>query len=379
VAIATGTRGTFLAVARGRTAESATLSRPDSTGRVLVSANIAGDKEETSAWINQGNFGVKACDVLAEPNHWSCPMLDGDAMAWVNVLAVPKGLFMSRIAAQALVRRSDQGPVQYTSSMLPPRNVSSTEDFVAAIVSGVNERRAIAQLPPLRLAGKQTREDHTRLAPYFFHAQMTADATQTSQLALGLLAGWDVEGTIQTGSLASFLLSGTSDASQWLESALEMPLGRIVFFDRTASQMAVGASTLATLGGLGAIVTTYSLFRQDHTVDADLYFAAINKARAATGLPIATRAAVTEEFAATVGQVQQGKLSTAQALQEAMNRENERTGLTVIGGTSLEAAPLSSNLLASGKLSMMVHSFHYKPEDSPWGHLVVMVLASPVK
>ncbi len=382
VSIVRAGKRAVLVVARGRSPEPATFSTPDASGKVTVTLRAALENAHAMAFINQGEAGVRACEEeAAEPgsHRWSCPMAEGDKRAWVDVVAVPHGLVLARLVAQGLVRR-DAGPLPYRA--LPSAANATPDGMSRAILEGINARRVAARLAPLTLARQQSAGDHTRLAPHFFHAEMVDDQEKANQVALGLLAGWSVEGTIGGGGFFGFLLSGTTDASQWLESALETPSSRLCIFAKDARQVAIGVSALGTLGGVGAVVSTYSFYESDdHTEDAQRYMARVAKARLEKGLSKPDRWGSGPGLKAQVAKLHRGELSPTEALEEAMASENERTEKTVFGtvieATNVDEAPIDPRLLTAGNVSVMVEITHQKARGAPWGRLLILVLGFP--
>ncbi len=331
IAIVRHEKRAVLVLALGRTAEPSTFSAPDAAGKVLVTTRLTGENASAMAYINQGAVGVRACDPqkgTAGTVAWSCAMAQADAAAWIEVMAAQKGLVLARPVAQALARRDPTAPLEYKPSSASPRPVTQPETFVSAVLDVVNERRASARLPPLTLAEQETKGDCARLAPHYFQAELVADTGKANQVALGLMAGWEVEGTIRSGGFFGYLLSGTTDASQWLESALEMPSSRISLFDKSSTKIAIGTSPPQTLGGLGAVVTTYSFFdNPDHSAEANVLFARIAKARAERGLPPPSRMPRTEALAASALHLARNETSPKEALtrpSEGRTSERER-------------------------------------------------------
>lgn len=118
----------------------------------------------------------------------------------------------------------------------------------------------------------------------FFRAQKQADVTDA--IALGLLAGWDVQGTIRDGNFYAWLEGGTTDAHQLLDAVLERPLARSVLLDPEARQIAIGAALGAKGHGLGALITTYEFFRSnDGELASKKLLERIVRERRGRGLP----------------------------------------------------------------------------------------------
>jgi hypothetical protein len=198
-------------------------------------------------------------------------------------------------------------------------------------------------------------------------------------VGLGLIAGWDVDGTIKRGNLFSALLSGTTDANDWLDYALEVPMGRFTMLGTEARQMAIGVSTPSEAGGLGAVVTTYDMFTgNDHRVDAALVFRQIEKARMGRGLPPPTRMEGVPAVAAVARLVNEGKRDAEDALDAAMIAVRDHSGKSVRGWVlrtnQLEAVSLPPELLGAGPLDLAVEVTHHKEEGAAWGSYVVFLV-----
>jgi hypothetical protein len=192
------------------------------------------------------------------------------------------------------------------------------------------------------------------------------------------MAGWDVEGTIKRGDLFSALLSGTNDANDWLDYALEVPMGRHTMLG-PARQMAIGVSTPSEVGGLGAVVTTYDMFTSnDHRADAALIFQQLQRARAARGLPPPVRMNGVPEVATITRLVNEGKRDAEGALDAAMIAVRDHTEKSVRGWVlrtnQLDAVTLPPELLGAGPLDITVEVTHHKEPDAAWGSYVVFMV-----
>ena len=90
-----------------------------------------------------------------------------------------------------------------------PRVPDDSALFAQAFVEELNVVRFQAGMQPMTLDPAQS-ETATRLAPQYFAALMgNQDERVADQVALGLLAGWDVEGATPRGS-ARFGLNPSS-------------------------------------------------------------------------------------------------------------------------------------------------------------------------
>lgn len=367
-----------VAIAGVRPQAEISVAGPDASGAVAVRGRLRGAPAQAVAWINQGESSAAECAV--DPTvqlpafAFSCPMAKGDASAWVQVVSRADKRILAELAAQVLVRRDPARAVEVPPSA---RRAGAEPDLGKAIVAGVNDARASAKLGPLALAPEQS-ATNGRLTPHFFSA-VEASGTQADEIALGMLAGWDVAGTIRTGELLSAMITGAKSAPEWLDFSLEMPMGRTALLAPDLEQIAVGVAPPDSFGGVGAVVTTYGFFRgADHDKDAVRVLAAANRARSAHGLPAAPRIEPLPVLAREAKAVAQSSKDPMAALQDALSGESARTGRSVKGWAfathSLDRLTWPSEVLAIKTLHLGVAVTHFKTEEMPWGVYIVYLL-----
>jgi hypothetical protein len=357
------------------------VSPVDEAGAFTVRGEAPPNTEYVIGLVNQGT-GVTTC----EPDGATplplfalrCTMAKDDKTAWVEVAARAQGRLLLRSTGLGLARRDATAPISFVASARAPRPVTSPADLQKAILEGVNQVRSGAKLSPVELAPAQT-STNERLAPHFFAASLKNDLPKGDLVALGLIAGWDVDGTIKRGNLFSALLSGTTDANDWLGYALEMPMGRFTMLGAEARQMAIGVSTPSEVGGLGAVVTTYDMFTSnDHRADAALVFRQIEKARMARGLPLPTRIEGVPAVAQLARLVNEGKRDAEDALDEAMIAVRDHSHKSVRGWVlttnQLEALSLPPELLGAGPLDLTIEVTHHKEAGAAWGSYVLFMV-----
>lgn len=353
-------------------------------GVVTVRGTAPSDSEAVLGLVNQGQQAVTRCAPdLATPlplYAFRCLLAPGDASAWIEVAARAQGKLLLRSIGLGLGRRDPAVPLVYTAPPRDAKNVVTSGELAAAVLEGVNRARTAGQLAPLTLAREQT-STNGRFAPYFFQASTKND--ESDQVGLGLLAGWDVAGgTIRNGNLFAAMLSGTSNANAWLDYALESPMGRFTMLEPEARQIAVGVAPPGSIGGLGAVVTTYQMFGgPDHHADALRVFANITKLRTARGLAQPVALQDTRAMAAEASFVNAGKKDAQDALDAAMVAVRDHTHLGVKGWLAmtndLDAVPFPPELLASPTATVGVEVTHVRNPGAAWGTYVVF-LVSPV-
>ena len=118
------------------------------------------------------------------------------------------------------------------------------------MLAGLNATRVQAGLAPVRLAEAQS-VTAARVARQYFAASLGPSGLgdvaagaldDMNTIALGLLAGWQVVGTIRDGTFFSALVPRTRDAGRWVDYALSMPIGREALMAPEIEEVALGSA-----------------------------------------------------------------------------------------------------------------------------------------
>jgi hypothetical protein len=328
---------------------------------------------------NAGSHGVRDCRTdprVALPRfHLTCQLDDADSSAWVGIQALPPGRVLARGVARLLIRR-EGAPMAFNRAAQnsAPESVTSAMAFAKRLVALVNETRAAAQLPALRRAKRQS-ETSTRLAPHYF-ASESADDEVMDQIALGLLAGWQVKGTIRTGDFYSNELSGSLDPKRWLAFMLDEPLARRVLLDPQARSIAIGPEVRPETKTIGALINTYTFYESDdHRADIERFLSNLNQHRRGLGLrPVKVTSA--PELASAVHGVKRHH-DPQEALQTALERAVDRVERDV-EGYYIEASDLEHvvfpDALLRPSVTLAVSAAHHRYPDAAWGTLTLLVV-----
>ena len=354
----------------------------DANRRVTLRGAARGDFQEIGALINRGDVSTERCrpdpQVKAPRFALTCELAAGDPFAWVEILGRKQGELLLHSLAETIVNEGDRSAIAYTARHVgPAARVTGAADFSRAMVDGLNRVRTGAHMAPLALDAQQSAEN-TRLAGTLVDAMIGSDDAVTNRAAIGLMAGWDVKGLIRNGH---FFLSvvGTSDATAWLDFALERPIGRSSLLDPSMRVVAVGPAIPQGGGALGAAVTAYAMFEsEDHSADATRFFQRIAAARTARGLPPPARVQGLGEMDAELARVATAGEAPMDALQATMQVAVARTGQGVHGYTletnDLDQVEVPGALMTQGPLRMMLGVTHHRAPGAAWGQYVVMIV-----
>jgi hypothetical protein len=365
---------------------------PDANGDVIIEGRLDGAAEYIAGYANQGRFGVADC--LADPSvarpefRITCRMEPGDDVAWMEVVyAAPRSVLAQPIV-QVLARRDPTKPLIYRETAhAASRPVTDPAAFGPAVLAGLNAVRAEAGLRPVRLANAQSAAA-ARVARQYFAAELGADLSATTPgglremntIALGLLAGWQVAGTIRDGTFFSSVVPHTRDAGRWVDSALATPIGRQALMAPDIDEVAFGPALFNDPPALGAVACGYRFHKSnDHTADVKQVLSRITSARQRLKLPPPVHLeGMDEVLRYELGRVQAGSSTPRSALQEALNRATSHFEVStqgiVVETTSLDALEIPPQVLSQSDLRLEIGVTHYKPPGAAWAQLVIVVV-----
>jgi hypothetical protein len=167
----------------------------------------------------------------------------------------------------------------------------------------------------------------------------------------------------------------------WLESALQRPSGRMTLLDPDARVIAVGPAIPEGMPGLGAAVTTYSLFEsEDHADDEALFLRRIKDARAAIGLGPSVRIKASDDVRKQAGRARREELTPLAALHEMLATVSWDSGEPAFGyvleTNDLAKVDVPAVFLKSGQLRMILAITHHRAPGAAWGQYVIFTLMS---
>jgi hypothetical protein len=366
---------------------------PDFNGDLAIEGQLEGDAAYFAGYVNQGRFGVRGC--LVDPSvprprfRVSCRMAANDDTAWIQIVyAAPRSVLALPIV-QVLARRDRQKPLVYAEpSRAPSPPVTDAAAFAPAVVAALNATRAEAGLAPVHLAEAES-ATASRVARRYFAAALgvtgLGDAgpeamEDMNTIALGLLAGWQVVGTIRDGTFFSAIVPRTRDAGRWVDGALALPLGRQALMAQDIDEVALGSALFDNPSSIGAVACGYRFHRgNDHTADVDHLRERIAAARQRMNLPPPARlkgmdAVLQRELA----RVQEGARTPVTALHASLEEASGRFGASmrglVVETTSLDALEIPPRVLAQPGLQLEIGVTHYKPPGAAWAQLVIVVV-----
>lgn len=375
-----GDRGAFgMAFSRAE-AEVAPLAPIGDQTTVVLRGTVRKGADGVTGMVNLGPTGFATCvpdaSVKLPAFALSCPVAPGDRTTWASVIARRTGVVLQRTIADVLVVRDEAQDGDFSDAITDKAGAPGPAAFSAAIVRKLNEIRAGAKLGPLELVDAQSAEN-ARVSGAFVGAAVGGDDASGDRIALGLLAGWEVPGTIRSGSFVTSFVSGTTDPAAWLASTLDAPLSRSVLLAPAPSRIAVGPVLAEGNRGVGALVTTYALYGSEgHAADVDHVLTRLARERAARGRQAPQRLRLAA-MSAAIKSIDQGK-DPHDALTGVLGGATEELGQGVVGfvveTVDPELIEFPDALLKGAALPIAVEITHRKTSDAAWGQLVVLIV-----
>jgi hypothetical protein len=356
----------------------------NAAGQVELTGSVGTPAAFIYGLVNRGEYGVGECRTdprVAPPRfHLTCMLDPNDSAGWVEIEALPPGRVLARGVAKLLLRR-EGAPLSFSAATksAPPETVGDGPAFAARIVTLVNETRKKAGFKPLVLSAPESATSQ-KLAAHYFERSGEEDVSDT--IALGLMAGWDVKGTIQTGNFFSHSLAGSLDPKRWLAYMLEQPSARHVLLDPKARTIAIGPYVKAEQKSVGALVNTYAFYESDdHRADLEHFVARLNERRNALGLVPAqvVNAPEVVEEARSIKTHHNAEGALQVAMQRVVNRTISGVEGYAVEATDLDHVELPAALLRT-QLKLALGATHHRYPTAAWGTLVVLVVvldASP--
>jgi hypothetical protein len=358
----------------------------DSSGRVSLEGEVLEPVVAVHALINRGRFGVAKCeraqDFVLPHFRFVCQADPRDPQALVSIsLRAPDRLLASN-GLDALI-----WPGRFTSNEYrnpkygKPRPVTEDDPVAEEFVSLLNQAREEAGLEPVELDREQSATAQ-RLTPFFFASmQGQGSSLQTEMIVLGMLAGWNVEGAVESGHFTASWLMRSTDLSELLGSAIEYPVSREALLADDIDRIAVGGmlATAEGLDGMAALIGTYAVFSGgDHdelTARVLEQLAAARKERGqAPAKQLVELASLCEGAAAGIdgGESPEDVMNALMKASVQVLRRPVTGWITEV--TDLAAIELPDNYLDDPGLALAISVTHRKRPDEPRGHYVVMIV-----
>jgi hypothetical protein len=352
---------------------------PGADGKVVLSGELLGSATRLRALVNRGRFAYAEC--AADPTvqlprfRISCETSREDEMAWISVSALPPGRVLGSTVLEMLAWPSGAPANAYAK--LARGGADSAAGGAESVLAEINLVRREAALKELRLADAESRTA-AQVAPHYFGAFDAQRAEIADQVALGLLAGWEVDGMVRHGHFVSTWVNNAASWAEVVRAAISRPQGRETLLDPQAERIAIGP--VAAQRAYGALFSTYALFDgYRHDNDARTLGARLAALRSARGLGQPRMATeLNAEAGRAAAEVQAGRRTAAEALDLLLHRISESLGRGVRAWaaetTSIEQMKIPDELVGLPAMTFGIGVAHHRQEGQPWGRFVVFIV-----
>lgn len=354
---------------------------------VRIEGKVAVEAEFVVGHVNRGRFNVGGCitdiSVPLPQFRMLCETFPGDPTSWIEVLYVRPKQVLARALFRALMRTNDE-PLTYNLDSFDLQEDAAgaqAKDPRKRLIEQLNLVRRQAHLRPV-LAAPEEMATAQSLAPFLFTAAASespaADET-TTNMALGLLAGWNAGGVIRTGNLIMAHVSLTQSPTRWLKTVLQTPMARVALLDQDVEKVSVGALVTEAPDSIQSVLTGWAFHHSnDHTSDVVKIYKRIIAARERLGLPMVQRlAAVGDAMKENLEDVREGKESPMDALEFTLQLAVQRYGTNMRGWVleahTLDAITIPEELIARRELALEIGVTHHKPPGAAWAQYVVAI------
>jgi hypothetical protein len=361
---------------------------PTPAGRIEIRGEFLLPTEQARALVNRGRFGVAPCDrapvAHAAGFGFVCQVdpRDPSAMIAVSVTRPERLLWTTvlHVLARPEGRLEDTWRAPSYGEPHPLLDPAATdEDFVELL----NAARRQAGLAPVELDLEQSAMARELAPPFFASIFGRSPEVNAEMVILGMLAGWSVDGIVQSGHFAASWVMRSNDLQRLLAAALEEPEGRETLLAAGIDRVAIGP-LIETADGhesMAAIFGSYALFsEEDHAASVDAVMEKLRSERAARGLgPPEGLGQVTPLCHAAASRVASGELSR-DVMRDLLGETVDVLGRPATGWIAevrdLDELSFPEEYLTRPSLGLALAISHREEPGEPWGRWVVMVVVA---
>lgn len=385
---------------------SAAPRRPDERGHLVIRGTLRDPAAQARGAITVDRYRTEPCRLdpaVQLPDFvMTCTPSRSDRRARIEMVAFapsrPYGVTALRMdlwpseppGADVVYRR----PVYEAAGQAagrPTGPMSPEDDLRFALRDAVNAIRADAGLAPLVLAPAQS-QLATRLAPRYLTEVygITADERQTpgsqapgspssEDIALGLMAGWDVPGTVYRSGF-TMAVSGAPDAGVLLGSIASSPFGRRVLFDPGAHFLALGP--VVKNGAAASLVATYAVVEQvDRRAVVARALATVERRRGERGLSSSGHLDEARRIIADAAKrLESGRLDPDSAAAWLLSQTGElrahNTWAWTLAVPEPGPFPFPEQLFERDRIRVAAALTTYRPPGDAWASFVLIVVAA---
>ncbi|MBL8948164.1 MAG: hypothetical protein JNK45_33630 [Myxococcales bacterium] len=379
----------FVAVALRR-AEFERVEMIPESGHVSIRGRAPGPVGSVLGYITQGEHGVARCapapapDAGANAFGMSCPVDPKDAGAAIEVMVAPQGSLLADQSLSLWVSPDGSMSDAWTARRVAVP-VGGDEPDALAWLTAINTIREQRDLAPWTHADAQS----TLVGGLLPHIITRGTPPERrNQIALGMLAGWKVQGSIRNGTFGLSAVPRDIPLDRALGAAMASPAFRAIATTPDTNTAAIALHRSAATNLAHIAVVGYALFTaRDYFAEEEWFLDQLDADRAARGLPPVERVGGPKDRAvldAAATRVREGESNPEEELDVLLQHFATATGQQVRGMvyTTLTLdgyrPPFEGPLASATGVVAIVKIADWHPKGSAWGqHVIYVVYAVP--
>ena len=306
-----------------------------------------------------------------------CPISLKDEYALVEVAGGEPGRVLGRRLYLNMAVLT--APADTFRSRLTIDGVTPTDSLVEML----NALRARMSLAPLRESAAQSQAIGD-LLPHYFAAAKADDSTLIDKIALGLMAGWHVDGMKSGASFHGFRAAASMPLSQLLADLMALPHYRAALLSPEADVLALSTWSAGGEWDRLGLLATYNLYApRDFGPQAARFLSELDRQRVAGGKPAVTRVdgdGPNKIIDDALESVARGDRSPDDALHDALSAFSQKTGRSFYGimyrASVLEGwrPDFEPTILDASGVEAAVRVGFFVPKDGAWGEFLVFLI-----
>ncbi len=314
----------------------------------------------------------------------ACAIDPDDTSANLEVTIAPKGALLGSEVLSLWVSPSGAlGDTWTARAVTVP--VAGDERGALAWLTAINAVRERLGLRAWTHATAQS-ELVGGLLPHFVAAR--DDRGLQDEIALGMLAGWKVDGTISSGDMRFAALPRDVPFDRVVGAAMASPSFRACALAPASATAAVAVTDHVDANASQLALVSYELFEpRDYTAAQEAFLDQLDADRAAKGLPAVRRVGDAGDRAvldAAADRVRAGESAPMDELEGMLEHFSERAGHTMRGAVyttlSLDGyrPEFDGPLVEAREIVVITKIAEWRPSGSAWGqHVVYVIFAIP--
>lgn len=352
-------------------------------GHIDVEATLAFPISNLTAYASWGDLDARPCEPLPTKSEVQvalrCPVDPSREFSYVEVYAAPPGrLLANRVLG--FLASTNAAPDHYSAPPLELPLTAEQTDSVA-LVTGINAVRERKGIGPLTLSKAQS-EAIAGLVPHQLSAN--TDPQTANTIALGIMAGWQVDGTIQHGQFLIATDSAALSIERSLAGLLLFPAHRRLLLSPDADVVATADHDLLDGAVRATLVSTYKLFEaEDHTEHLTALFDEIDRQRISIEREPVTRIGGPQSMKLVsrhTQSLQEGKTDPGQTLdrllEDLVEQYNRPFAAMLYAPLILDGwrPEFPEDLLAAESPEVVLAIGWFQPEGQAWGQYTVFLI-----